>query len=392
MDVTRTVSRAQKRATGIDRIERAYLEHLIACDTPLFGLVRTKLGFLLLDKDGCAALLRHVVDPFWTQVDLISRWGRRTDQPRAITETGLRRMALDRSTPLRLKRMLKRHLPPGAVYLNVGQTNFNDRVIHATKGIEGARIVTYVHDTIPLDWPDTQTQKSRLRFKRFLNCVDRFSDIVLCNSSVTKTDILQHVHQKWDTDIHVLLPGLHDMPLGNAPVGPWTDRPYFITIGTIEPRKQIGFLLDLWSDFDGDQDPHLLICGQRGWMSDAIFERLDQHPRNVHELNDLSDPDMWALLSQSNGLLFPSLAEGFGYPAFEAAKLDIPVLCSPLPVFKELLKDYPIYAGESDRYSWRNNIEQLAQRRRGQGGEQNRQGAVHVPGWQAHFNQLFTLL
>lgn len=392
LDVTRTVSRARQRPTGIDRIERAYIDHLIQDPAPLFGLVRTKLGFLLLDKDGCAALRAHCDTPIWQSADLISKVFRKADAARGRTESGLRGIALDRAIPSRLTKMLKRHLPDGAVYLNVGQINFNDRIIHALRACNTARNVIYLHDTIPLDWPDMQTQKSRLAFKRFFARVDRHADTVLCNSQDTRSRILDRATQLSQENVHILLPGLPDMRVGTAPSGPWEDRPYFVAIGTIEPRKNIGFLLDLWSDFSGPNDPHLILCGRRGWLNADVFERLDRRPPNVHELPDRDDAAMWALLQRSSGLLFPSLAEGFGYPAMEAAQLGVPLICNPLPVFKELLGDYPIYADESDCYVWRNKIEQLAQRRWEQSGEHIGSGSFSAPTWQAHFNKLFTLL
>lgn len=386
------MSRADQRPTGIDRIERAYIQHLAQDPAPLFGLVRTKLGYLLLDREGCTQLLAHCDDPIWQDTDVLSRLSRRGTPARAITESGLRKVALDRATPARLKRMLKRHVPAGTMYFNVGQTNFNDRVVRTLQALDDVRIAVYVHDTIPLDFPETQTQKSRLRFRRYFERVDRFADLVLCNSKHTKECVLGHARHVRSEAVHVATPGLPKMTLGQAPVGAWTGNPYFVTIGTIEPRKNIDFLLDLWEDLAGSDDPKLLICGRRGWLNESVFNRLDTGQANVHELNDLTDDALWALLGQSNGLLFPSLAEGFGYPAMEAAHLNVPVVCTPLAVLKSTLGDYPIYAGESERYLWLKNIEQLAQRRRDQSGEQTKQGAVQAPGWQAHFNQLFTYL
>ncbi|MDA0962790.1 MAG: glycosyltransferase family 1 protein, partial [Proteobacteria bacterium] len=71
-------------------------------------------------------------------------------------ESDLRRLARARCLPARLGAMLARHLPPRSVYLNVGHTNLTDRVLSAVRGVEGARIVAMVHDTIPLDFPDLQ--------------------------------------------------------------------------------------------------------------------------------------------------------------------------------------------------------------------------------------------
>ncbi len=392
LDITRTVRRAGLRATGIDRIERSYIDYLIDDPAPLFGLVRTKLGFLLLDKGGCAALLDHCDQPIWKTPDLIAQLTRSTDKARAVTESGLRRIALDRSVPLRLTNILRRHLPHGTVYLNVGQTNFNDRVLHALRGCDGLTIGLYLHDTIPLDWPDLQTHTSRLRFKSFFSHVDRHADLVICNSHDTKSHVLKHAKHLTDDKIHVVLPGLPEMRVGTAPKGPWTGKPYFMAIGTLEPRKNIGFLLDLWSDYTGADDPQLVLCGRRGWMNEKVFERLDRKPANVHEIADLADADMWALLQESNGLLFPSFAEGFGYPAMEAAHLKVPIICNPLPVFKEVLGHSAIYAAESNRYDWHNKIKKLVPKRWAVGGEQNGFVSLESLTWQGHFNRLFTIL
>ena len=391
LDVTRTVSRAGQRPTGIDRIERAYIAHLCAIQTPVYGLVRTKLGYLLLDREGCARLLKHCKQPVWHDTDLLSRLTRRGNRQRGATETGLRQHAIDRATPGRLRQLLQRRLPAGTVYFNVGQTNLNDRVIATLRTCQDMRIAVFLHDTIPLDLPETQTQASRLKFRRFFERLDRYADLVICNSAHTRERCLAHAEHLSPSRAHVIWPGLPDMSMGAAPVGPWQDRPYFVAIGTLEPRKNIGFLLDLWDEM-GTDAPELVLCGRRGWLNEDVFARLDRGVVHVHECNDLDDADMWALLNDSCGLLFPSRAEGFGYPALEAAKLNVPLICNPLPPFLELLQDYPIYAGESDRYAWRNNIEQLAQRRRGQSGEQILTDGFEAPTWRSHFNRLFTLL
>ncbi|WP_245819008.1 glycosyltransferase [Marivita hallyeonensis] len=354
--------------------------------------MRTKLGYLLLDKKGCAALLAHCDTPKWQNADLLSKLSGSSDTPRAATESGLRKIAVDRATAARLRPLLQRHLPSGAVYLNVGQTNFNDRLIHALRACDTLRIAVYLHDTIPLDWPDLQTQKSRLKFKRLFDRVDRHADLVLCNSQDTKMTALRHARGLTEDKVHVIWPGLPEIDPGHPPKGPWTDKPYFMAIGTIEPRKNIGFLLDMWEDFREPDSPHLLICGRRGWLSEDVFARLDNQPGHVHELPDLPDPAMWALLKNSCGLLFPSIVEGFGYPAMEAAHLGVPVICNALPSVKEVLDDYPIYADSSDSYLWMHNIKQLAQGRRGQSGEQLSTEVVETPDWQAHFNRLFTIL
>lgn len=391
LDLTRTVSRAGARATGVDRVERGYIAHLAACETPLFGLVRTRLGFLLLDREGCLKLQAHCETPVWSGSDILSRLTRRRESDRGVAESGMRKLALGRCVPSRLGRLLSTHLPAGSVYFNVGQTNLNDAVIHGVKAAN-MRLVPYVHDTIPLDWPQTQTSKARHRFRLFVTQVERHAELVLCNSEDTRTHLLRHAPSLDPDKIHVIHPGLPEMRIGTAPKGPWSDHPCFVAVGTIEPRKNIGFLLDLWEGLEKPDDPKLILCGRRGWMCDEVMDRIGRGMPNVYHLPDLPDPELWALMASSAGLLFPSVAEGFGYPAVEAARLGIPIICSRLDSVHEVLGEYPIYASVSDRYRWLNKVEQLAQRRRVRSGEQKRPEISEGPLWGNHFNKLFTIL
>jgi len=117
-------------------------------------------------------------------------------------------------------------------------------------------------------------------------------------------------------------------------------RPGFLIVGTIEPRK--GYLQtllafeQLWSR---GVDVNLVIVGRRGWMVDAIVERLAAHPRNgthLFWLQDVSDEYLERLYAACSCLLAPSEGEGYGLPLVEAARHGKPVLARDLPVFREV--------------------------------------------------------
>jgi len=137
------------------------------------------------------------------------------------------------------------------------------------------------------------------------------------------------------------------------PQGLPPEQPYFVTVGTIEPRKNHAFLLDLWEQMGSDAPP-LLICGSRGWNNDAVFARLDALPPDspVTELPGLSDAALAALIQQSAGMLFPSFAEGYGLPPIEALMLGSRVLCNDLAVLHEVLDTYATFAPVSDTENW----------------------------------------
>ena len=385
LDLTRLISRAGRPMTGVDRVEFAYLCHLLA-DGPLYGLVRSSLGYVLLDERGCADLRDRIASQSWGAADRLSRIKRGMDPIRARAEADLRRICLARCLPIRLRAMLRRHLPRGIVYVNTGHTNLTDRVLSALQGID-ARVSVFIHDTIPLDHPQFQRPGTVNSFRHFLTSAAR-ADLLICNSRQTEADLARHLGaDRLPATVAAPL-GLDLTAPGTAPDGPW-QSPYFVILGTIEPRKNHALLLDLW---DQIPDAHLLICGSRGWENHATFAALDARPPRVHELPGLDDGQVAALLTGSAGLLFPSLAEGYGLPPVEAAALNVPVLLHDLPIYREVLGDIPVYADASDRYLWRNEILRLAEHHRADKGARAAQAPrFSPPTWESHFKAVLTL-
>nr|WP_256474157.1 glycosyltransferase [Lutimaribacter sp. EGI FJ00013] len=218
------------------------------------------------------------------------------------------------------------------------------------------------------------------------------ADRIICNSHVTAADVTR-IADQWGAlpplvVAHLGVTAPRPAPEWPHPAGLDPRRPYFITVGTIEPRKNHAFLLDLWSALaqSGARPmPQLLICGGRGWQNANVFERLDRDAmmgRDVFEHPDLTDAQLGAAMTGAAGLLFPSLAEGFGLPPAEAAAMGVPVICNDLPVFREILGDIPVYADVNEIYHWQTTIMALvAEIRAGR----KRQPAA-MPSWETHFN------
>ncbi|MCE0505475.1 glycosyltransferase family 4 protein [Roseivivax sp. GX 12232] len=378
--------------TGVDRVERAYLDHLLAAPVPLFGLVRTALGYLLLDEAGCRAFAARLDAPPEAQPGLLARLARRGDPARAAAEEAHRALALDRARKGALGPMLARHLPAGSAYLNVGHSNLTAATVAGLRAVPRLSIAVMIHDTIPLDLPEMQREGTVPRFRALLDRACAEADLLIANSRATAEDIARLTGRRENVVTAPL--GVAVPRPGQAPEGPWTARPYFVALGTIEPRKNHGFLLDLWARLTeelGPKAPHLLILGARGWRNAEVFARLDARPAHVHELGALPDAAVAALLAESRGLLFPSLAEGYGLPPAEAAALGVPVLCNSLPVLREVLGDKAVYADVAEGYLWHDKIMRLAQGAATRNGDRDdRPGAWRPPGWDDHFRIVLT--
>lgn len=366
--------------TGVDRVEFAYLRALLADPVPLFALARTRLGYVLLSQEGAQDILRRARKEAWGPLDLLGRVTKGAEMRRRA-EADLRRAALARALPWRLGAMLKRHLPAGTIYYNTGHSNLTERVIAGWRKLSGAQIAVLVHDTIPLDFPQYQRPETLRKFKHFLGRTAQSADLIICNSRATLADCQRHM------EVFGRIPDGIVAPLGIETVSPGPrpadlpPGPFFVCVGTIEPRKNHALLLDIWDQFaaEGRAAPHLLLCGGRGWTNEAVFGRLDAGNPLVQERPGLSDAEIAALLVRSRGLLFPSLSEGYGLPPVEAAALGVPVVVSDLAIYRETLDDIPIYLQPQDIYSWRQKIEQLQ--------EQRPPTPPYVPpSWDRHFN------
>lgn len=397
LDLTRLVSRVGRGPwTGIDRVEAAWLERLLDEPQPLYALVRSNLGFILLDRAGTAALGDRLFGrTAWGRAAALARLSIRASSARKRALSDLRRLARARSTRHGLAAMLRRHLPEGTVWINLGHTNLSLTVFEAVKSLPGGRAHVFVHDVIPLKFATAQDPKVLKTFTHALRNISALADLVICNSTLTRGDLAGIL------EANGRLPEMIVAPLGtepaapnpsNVPPGLPLERPYFVALGTQQPHKNHGFLLDVWEHYSAglpEADiPALLLIGARSPTTQAFAARLDSSPllaRHIFELTGLGDGAVSALVARAQGLLMPSLYEGFGLPVGEALALGTPALVNDLPVYREVLGNNPIYAKVDDMYLWAEQILDLARAEKDVWTAVDRD-AVALPTWQDHFN------
>ncbi len=395
LDVSRLISRSGRTLTGVDRVERAYLAAFLNSDIPVWGLVRSPLGFLLLDTTGLRALADKLDGkvPWGESSRLMSVFSKLEDQhQRALSDA--RRLSKARCTRRRLGRILAKHLPPRTAYVNTGHSNFTDYVIQGVKAVKGSTIAVFVHDTIPLDHPEFQRPETTANFALFLQRVSTKADLVIYNSEATKQDAEQHFEGSGRAPKSIVAHLGVEIPTpdtANLPKGMPPERPYFVCVGTLEPRKNHAFLLKLWERIEKQtppQDmPELLFCGARGWMNNEFFFQFDNSRLkglHIHELSGLNDSAVAALVKNAAGVLFPSHVEGYGLPVMEAAAQGVPVVCPELPVYREVLGDIPVYASVNDSYLWIRRIMALAENKKA--GREASSEPFKAPTWIEHFN------
>lgn len=397
LDVSRIVSRlGSGPATGIDRVEAAWLRQLQ--NRPHLLLARVPKRQLLLPAAAGADLLGWLEDPASVPRarGLVARL-RRADTPRAHADEVLaaRALATGTATGLGLARAIARRLPQGGAWLALGHSNLDPGPWRALGPL---RRVAMIHDTIPLDFPQFTRPGQDAAFRRRFTAALTRADLVLTVSEATRADVI-----RWRDRLG--LPGR--VPVAAVRIGTTLaaaapaeipadlplDRPFFVALGTIEPRKNHALLLDAWPllarRLPPEALPRLMILGRRGWENAATFARLDALSRGapVIERAGLSDGAVAALLERAHGLVMPSLAEGFGLPLAEAAGRGVPVLATPLPAAREVLAGVPVrWLPGDDPAPWAEALAAMATAPPG------RHPPLAPASWNAHVSDVLSLV
>ncbi len=131
------------------------------------------------------------------------------------------------------------------------------------------------------------------------------------------------------------------------------DRPYLLTVGTIEPRKNIPLLIDIFEkleDFDGD----LVIAGGLGWKYEPIMERIKNSPRaeSIRCPGYTADEQLPALYAGASAFMVTSYYEGFGFPPVEAMACGTPVISSTGGSLAEVLGEGAVLVDSTSSEAW----------------------------------------
>ena len=387
IDLTRLTSRLGMGAlTGIDRVELAWAAHLLSLNDPLYGLVRMKLGYALLDRSGVQGLVARVTGQVALGPgDRIGRILWRNAPQRARAEADLRRIAVARAGPWALGRLLRGL--GGVDYFNLGHANLTKRGLR-TIGRAGS-VTVLIHDTIPLDYPQFTRSGIAPVFARKLAAVAAHADRVIHSTQDARTRSEGHLAAAGRVPPGIVAPlGVVRAQAGDLPPG-LGDAAFVLALGTIEPRKNLDLLATVWAT-TADL-PRLLVVGNRGWAAPDQFARLQTTP-GITLLGALPDDAVAALMDRALALVFPSFAEGYGLPPIEAAARGTPVLCSDLPVLREVLGELPVYLDPTDVYAWTKAIQSLGQTGAGPTVEERAAAGsgFDLPTWEAHFNLILT--
>lgn len=222
-------------------------------------------------------------------------------------------------------------------------------------------VIALVYDLIPITHPHLFDAELTRCFARAVDWAAGHCDGALCISRATADELSRWLGAREGAGQRLYPSALAVGRLGadfapasaSQAVRPvlsrFLDAPgsVYLAVGTIEPRKNLGCLLDAFDQiWDGESDARLLILGRRGWLSGPVIQRLRRHPRLGRSLlwmENASDAELHHAYGAARALVYASLVEGFGLPLVEAMRLGTPVLANDIPVFREIGADHCAY-------------------------------------------------
>ena len=152
------------------------------------------------------------------------------------------------------------------------------------------------------------------------------------------------------------------------------ERPYILTVGTIEPRKNLPFLVDAFDNMKNN-DADLVIVGRPGWSYEPILEkfRTAKKAAHIHHLATIDDADLSAIYAGAELYATTSLYEGFGFTPLEAMLCGTPVISSAGGSLEEVLSNSAFVLRRFDLDIWSRSLDGLLSDKRIRG-DLRRQG------------------
>jgi glycosyltransferase involved in cell wall biosynthesis len=224
--------------------------------------------------------------------------------------------------------------------------------------------VVTVHDLTVLLMPEAHRLKVRLSLLPFLGASLRGASRLVTLSRATAADLAFHFPGSAGR-VRVVYPGVdpefrpgtaEEIAATREELG--APRGYLLYAGTLEPRKNVGALLDAWEALSADDPrfPPLVLAGPYGWGSRGLARRIARlaaagaaagGPR-LAALGHLERERLVRVFQAASLFVYPSLYEGFGLPPAEALACGVPAVVLDTSSLPEVVGDAGVLVAPGD--------------------------------------------
>jgi glycosyltransferase involved in cell wall biosynthesis len=384
LDITRLATRIFRSGpTGIDRVEFAYAKQMI--DDPRTVCVFTAPVFSGAIRSVRARDILQRVERAWRfdagerEDEVYGRLRRWLDRPLDLQAARPVRFQVEKTWAARLRdadffplrdilraearlaRRIARNGEERAMFFHCSHAQLDKPERFRWLTTTGMASTFFVHDAIPIEFPEFCSPGALGRHIGRLATVSAHASLAIVNSRDSQRAVAAALKER-----NLRTPELAIVPLAvdeafvkvrkTPPRRP--EVPYFVYVGTIEPRKNLLFLLAVWRrlvERHGERAPRLVIAGRRGWENENIVDVLERSRTLapfVAEASDLTDAGLARLMADSAALVAPSFTEGFGLPIVECLAAGALAIVSDIAAHREAGEDYAVFADAIDGPAW----------------------------------------
>lgn len=200
--------------------------------------------------------------------------------------------------------------------------------------VENAINIYTIHDLVPLRLPQT-TLDNKKDYFNLINKITRSNSPIVTVSNSSKEEIESFfpnakgkIYNGYQTTDGFFSSSSQDESAEIKKIFDVQPNSYFIFFGSLEPKKNIGRLIEAF--LMSATDRKLVIVGAMGWKNETELRFMQRgiDLQRIIYVDYLPARLLVAMLKNARALLFPSIAEGFGLPVLEAFTAGVPVMCS----------------------------------------------------------------
>ncbi len=204
--------------------------------------------------------------------------------------------------------------------------------------------VMTLHDLSPWMDPSWHAESDRVRNRTPMLLRLGLATMVITPSEAVRKQALERFRLQSSRVVAVpLAAGSNFHPVTQPPAS----VPYLLYVGTLEPRKNLPMLLEVWREVRNQHAVDLVLAGRRR----ADFPELPPEP-GLHVKGLISDAELPKLYSGALAAVYPSYYEGFGLPVLEAMQCGAAVIASRDRAILEVAGDAAILVDVHDRPAW----------------------------------------
>lgn len=221
-------------------------------------------------------------------------------------------------------------------------------------------ITTVIYDLLPIHYPKFFPKNTHEKFMYWLNNAIELSNSLLCISQTVAQNLIDYIKfnnlgkKGLKVDFWHLGADFRTEIQNNAISYTNSHKlsPYILMVSTVEPRKNYALALQVFTKLWQDNfSINLVIVGKKGWMTQKVIADIESHSllnKKLFYFEKCDDKLLQELYVNATGMLNLSKNEGFGLSIIEAAKYNIPIICSDIAIFHEIAKDNVTYVNNHD--------------------------------------------